>query len=295
MGIADTGRVLGARQSVDFLGLELCNMAGIEIAYQWRPGPERFGADVLVAIPNAGPPLDWDRAFERIRSPGHASPSKSGTLDPAALSAADFGRLVIEEGRRGRELAAERGGSEAAGAFDLARTAAVKQALDQLARTLAQPGSSAAFFAARGGDKGERALNYDQGGPYVDLYDLCRRAAASEQLPEPARTAARGVTAALEKCVIASFGMADYPGFESGKNGLFVILPRAPDDSKKRWKQFAWYSPKPSQVGKTSFGGWDFLREGATEGNGVVENWFELLDSWFDENDAQGGANALRW
>ena len=72
MGIAATSDVLGEAESVDFLALELCNMGGLEIAYQWRPGPGRFGADVLVAIPNAGPPLDWDRAFARIRSQGHA-------------------------------------------------------------------------------------------------------------------------------------------------------------------------------------------------------------------------------
>ena len=89
--------------SVDFLALELCNMAGIEIAYQWRPGNGGFSADVLVAIPNAGPPLDWDRAFARIRSPGHplAIPASSNAtenkvVDPARMTAEDFGRLVVD-------------------------------------------------------------------------------------------------------------------------------------------------------------------------------------------------------
>jgi len=301
MSIAETSRVLGARESVDFMGLELCNMGGIEVAYQWRPGPERFGANVLVAIPNAGPPLDWERAFERIRTSGHASSSKSPLHDPARMSAADLGCLVIEEGKRGRELAAKEPGMdvghEAAGAFDLSQTVAVKQSLDKLALLLGKSDARAAFFEARGGDEGEHALNYDQGGPYVDLYDLCRRAAANEHLAPGAREAARAVDAALEKCTLASFGMSAYSGFESGKNGLYMILPRseAPDAKKKRWKQFTWYSPKTSQVGKTTFGGFDFLRDGATEGNGVVENWFELLDSWYDENDAQGGFNAYRW
>ncbi|MEQ1894786.1 MAG: clostripain-related cysteine peptidase, partial [Planctomycetota bacterium] len=68
MGIPELSRVLGAEESLDFLALELCNMGGIEISYQWRPEPGRFGADVLLAIPNAGPPLDWDRAFARIRT-----------------------------------------------------------------------------------------------------------------------------------------------------------------------------------------------------------------------------------
>ena len=35
----------------------------------------QFTAVTAVAIPNAGPPLDWNRAFERMRSAGHASPT----------------------------------------------------------------------------------------------------------------------------------------------------------------------------------------------------------------------------
>ena len=72
--------------SVDFLALELCNMAGVEIAYQWRPGNGGFSAKALMAIPNAGPPLDWDRAFARIRSPGHASSAVGQSFDPAKLT-----------------------------------------------------------------------------------------------------------------------------------------------------------------------------------------------------------------
>jgi hypothetical protein len=63
---------------------------------------------VLVAIPNAGPPLDWNRAFERVRSTGHASPSKAALLDPAKMSAEDLGRL-------------DRGSSAAASSWPRAR------------------------------------------------------------------------------------------------------------------------------------------------------------------------------
>src|SRR5215813_13711269 len=102
MGIAELNDKIGVKDRVDFLALELCNMGGIEIAYQWRPGNGGFEADVLVAIPNAGPPLDWDLAFSRIRSPGHAT-TGGPALDPAKMTAADFGKLVIEEGYSGRQ------------------------------------------------------------------------------------------------------------------------------------------------------------------------------------------------
>src|SRR5262249_19594369 len=51
MAIPELSRVLTESESLDFMALELCNMGGIEIAYEWRPERGRFGADVLVAIP----------------------------------------------------------------------------------------------------------------------------------------------------------------------------------------------------------------------------------------------------
>src|SRR5262249_56890707 len=140
MGIAELTDKVGVDARVDFLALELCNMGGIEIAYQWRPGNGRFEADVLVAIPNAGPPLDWDRAFSRIRSPGHA-PTGGPALDPARMTAVDFGKLVIEEGYRGRqasEKSGEIGSKESAGCYDLRKAGEVKKAPEPFAQALAQ-------------------------------------------------------------------------------------------------------------------------------------------------------------
>src|SRR5262249_8580882 len=158
-----------------------------EIAYEWRPaaGGEkpRFGADVLVAIPNAGPPLDWDRAFARIRSKGHvASPLQPPFLDPESMTAADFGKLVMEEGKKGREFAAERRPErvkhESAGCYDLRQAAAVKQAVDALAVALAaNPDAKDYFMEMRGPGPIGDAMCYDEGGPFIDLYDLCRRTA----------------------------------------------------------------------------------------------------------------------
>jgi clostripain len=37
-----------------------------------------------------------------------------------------------------------------------------------------------------------------------------------------------------------------------------------------------------------------WCRDGATEGDGAVQNWFELLDSWFDAGAANGGRNGYQ-
>lgn len=276
---------------VDFLALELCNMGGIEIAYEWspnRPGDSGFSADVLVAIPNAGPPLDWDRAFARIRSPGHATSAKGETIDPANMTAGEFGRLVVEEGRDGR-LAASKAGRqvehEAAACYDLKLAPNVKQVVDGFARALAESDAKSIVMPFRSG--GERlACNYSEGGPYVDLADFARCVANCPDVASEAREQAEAVLEVVDAFVIASFGMSGLKGFQADQDGVFIVLPSLTGGA---FRQFEWYSPTPGD--KRGFAGWAFLRDGATPGNDEVENWFELVDSWLDVDDGEGGSN----
>jgi clostripain len=301
MGIPELSELLTEKESLDFLALELCNMGGIEISYQWRPSekgqPGRFGADVLLAIPNAGPPLDWDRAFARIRSKGHdASPLQPPFLEPATMTAQAFGALVIEEGRRGRELAMkerpERALHEAAGCYDLTKAKDVKLALDALAVALAASDSKEVFCEMRGPGPIGDAMRYGESGPFVDLYDVCLRASDCDALGDDVRARSKDVMKAVDAFMLASFGMGGYAGFEPGKNGVFVVFPV---NEPGRWKNFRWYTPGAHEQGGKDIGHWSFLADGATPGNGKVENWFELLDSWFDEADDAGGVNGYRW
>jgi clostripain len=293
MGIPALSSVMTPAESLDFLALELCNMGGIEIAYQWRPGPDRWGADVLVAIPNAGPPLDWDRAFARIRSPGHASSAQGPYLDPAQMDAAAFGNLVIEEGELGRKAMAERrkgaGSHESAGCYDLRAVATVKKSVDALARALAAaPDDKSVFLEMRGPGPIGTAIDYSEGGPCIDLYDLCQRAEACDALSEGVRAACSQVMADVDRFMLSSFGMSAYEGFEKGKHGVFIVLPEQGRD----WSWFNWYSPR---AGKESWSGnWAFLADGSVADNGKVDTWYELLDSWFDKADDKGGSNGYR-
>ncbi len=305
MSIPEFSALISEREAVDFLALELCNMGGIEIAYQLRPGTGRFFADVLVAIPNAGPPLDWDRAFARIRSSGHEGEAPEPYLDPATMTAADFGTLVIQEGRLGRKEAAMRDPRDAeavqyesAACYDLREAGKVKEAIDALAAELARTDAREAFEELRGPGAAGCALNYARDQieevPYVDLYDLCARAAQCERLSADARRAAETACAAVDSFVIASFGMQGLPGFEPGKNGVFIVFPSL--SGSGAWKSFAWYTPRRGDGEKEPYGRWAFLKDGASEGNGVVENWYELLDSWFDDSaEGSGGLNGYRW
>ena len=82
--------------------------------------------------------------------------------------------------------------------------------------------------------------------------------------------------------MLASFGMSGYKGFEAGKNGVYIVLPSGTPGC---WQRFGWYTPVNGTA--KARGGLSFLRDGATPGNGTVENWFELLDSWFNVPGAE--------
>jgi clostripain len=307
LGIAQVTDVVSERESVDFLALELCNMAGIEIAYQWRPGNGGFSANTLVAIPNAGPPLDWNRAFARIRSPGHATTAEGPTLDPAVMTAEDFGRLVIEEGEKGRREAAkrrpERVAHEAAACYDLHAAEDVKRAVDAFVVALAHANAKEIMGELRGPGQHATVMNYVGGElgsrAYVDLFDLARRAAGCERLDAASRAAAREVMDEVDQLVLASFGMSGYPGFAPGQNGVFINFPDGdamrpgPLGSPTRvWAAYSWYTPNRGHD-VNEYGHWAWCADGAVEGNGVVENWFELMDSWYDTLE-NGGANGYR-
>jgi clostripain len=290
MGFAQLTDVVPATAAVDLMALELCNMGGIEIGYQWRPGNGGFSTDTLVAIPNAGPPLDWSRVFARLRAASKsAGTNGGGPVDPAQLSGADFGRLIVEEGGRGRE--AEGQEHEAVGCYDLTQAAAVKRAVDALAVALDRAGAKDVFEELRGPGPDGFVLNYcgdriDEA-PFVDLHDLCRRAADCERLAEPVRQAGRAALAAVDELVLASWGGDALRRFEPGKTGVFIVFPdgdaegRGNFGGKQRlWTRCKFYSPLPV---KNLYGKFAWCADGAQAGNGAVENWFELLDRWFDD------------
>ncbi len=97
--------------------------------------------------------------------------------------------------------------------------------------------------------------------------------------------------------------MKGLEGFEDGKCGVFIVFPDGDAQVKGMlggtqplWSRFRWYSPLEAEKKTDPYGMWAFLRDGATPGNGVVENWFELLDAWFDPDPkGNGGINGYPW
>ena len=299
MGFAQLTDVVPEAQSVDLMGLELCNMGGIEIAYQWRPGTGRFSAQ------------DARRDSERrpgdglgARVPPRSQQRNSGTagakaVDPATMSDRDFGALIVEEGGAGRRAMKQM--HEAVASYDLSKAAGVKTAVDAWAVALAESNAKETLEELRGPGPEGFTLNYARdrikGAPFIDLHDLAMRAAASQHLDERTRAASRSVATSVDDLVVASFGGEKLPRFREGASGIWIIFPdgdaiidRGPQSGARFWSMCRFYSPLPVNG---VYGRLAWCKDGAEAGNGKVENWFELLDRWFDDTSANAlGSNA---
>ena len=304
--------VLTEADSVDLLVFDVCSMAALENAYQWRPGNGSFAADVLVATPNAGRPFPWREVFSRIRA-GTAPAGEPAWIAPAQLTARDVADLLIDGTRRHalQGLADHPEfedfiGREAMTALDLSRAAPAKRAVDALARALGASESQAVVEALRGEGADARCMNYlvpEDGAwvatPFFDLYDLARRIAGAEALSDEVRRAATAVCAAADALVLNSFGLGHYDrfgGFQAGKNGVFLVFPDGDGTFRgdRMWRYLDWYLP--AGVLPDADLSYAFCADGATPADGVVDNWFELLDAWFDvDNGEGGGLNGYRW
>jgi clostripain len=291
MGFAQLTDAVPEAQSVDLLALELCNMGGIEIAYQWRPGTGKFSAKTLVAIPNAGPAMDWGRVFARIRS-GAGATTRDGRVDPATLSHAGFGSLIVEECGAGRREKHEE--HEAIASYDLSQAPAVKAAVDAWARELARTGGKDALESLRGPGPDGFALNYARNrirsAPFIDLHDLAQRAATSERFDAKVRSASAAVAKAVDDLVVASWGGRELSRFREGASGIWIVFPDgdevvslAREKPARVWSRCRWYTPLPAEG---VYGRLAWCQDGAERGNGIAENWFELLDLWFDDTSA---------
>lgn len=311
--------VLTSAESVDLFGIDACLMAGIENAYQWRKptadrAADKWQADVLIAAAPVSSAWPYREILQRMggRRQEDEGPSEThvATADPKTMDARAFGSLIIEELKT--QIVGGRSGDEGLeldlqswGAFDLSHAASVKSCVDALAVQLWKDDAKNAVLNLRGSGLDAETIVYvwpERGSeyrmPHVDLYDLCRRIAASTDFSDEARKNAGEAALAVDDFVINSFGLSHYEEFVPGRGGIYVTLPDGNKVRKERnyWELADWYAPGPCVVSDAGYGRYAWCADGAQPANGVVENWFEMLDAWFDPGPADlGGSNGYAW
>ena len=90
--------------------------------------------------------------------------------------------------------------------------------------------------------------------------------------------------------MVASSFTVGLEGFEEGRHGLYVVFPGgdASASPAAAWQALRWYHPSE---GGRGHGRYAWCADGATPGDGRVDNWFELLDAWYDAGEAPQGVN----
>ncbi|MEQ8767525.1 MAG: clostripain-related cysteine peptidase [Planctomycetota bacterium] len=296
----ELSEVLTKDDSVDLMAFDVCSMGGIEVAYQFRPGNGGFQTDAIVASGSATFPWTYAglvaRLFpETVKDGEKAFPETALKLGNAIVEVLEVDRRQGElQGERIKQMIAQ----ESWACLDLSHANAVKTAVDALARQLGESGERDRIEAIRGSGK-PAMLNYltrEEGAwlrePYFDLFDLGDRIAKDESLSKRTRQLGQRLSETVDLMVKSSFGLSYYDGFQDGKHGIYIVFPDggAMTNATKHWTRFGWYSPLDCRDQNRSFGNYAWCRDDAEAGNGRIENWFELLDAWFDSDEA-GGSN----
>lgn len=301
--VAEISEGLTVAESVDVLWVDVCSFGGIENAYQFRPGENRFHAQVMLATPPLSAPAPVARVLEKCGVIGDIP-----VRGPIPLDAKSFGVAAIdaiEHRLRERERVGNVVHYECWGCYDLTHAQGVKKAVDRMSRAIDETDGRIVVEEIRGYVTTKRSMHYAYIGhprqwmisAHFDLYDLASRIADDDRLAPAARRAARDVMRETDSLVIQSVGMSRYKDFEPGKNGIFIVFPGviSGDSQGSTWESFGWYHPLDRRTHKKEFGNLAWCRDGAVEGDGRVENWFELMDKWFDEGDSTGGQNDYRY
>lgn len=310
---------LTSEDSVDLFALDACLMSSVEFAYQFRndAGNKGFKADYMIAsAPNetvAG--FDYEAIFKRLQAKAGDNGETDITLggkelyyDPETLTARELGAIIVEEQRD--STASDQGQSLTC--LDLSKVQAVKEAVDAMSVKLEPDATAKTNLENLRGNPGsstillhyfdEKIYNSSTSDwvriPYFDLYNLSTAINGSSVFSDVIRNAAAAARDAVDSLVVYSFANSYYSdytnSFVADKSGVHIFFPDGDylisnsnyNQPMTCWVWQYWYNAIDisGKYDGTSpgLGKLTWCADGAAEDNSIVENWFELLDKWYD-------------
>lgn len=320
MFTAEITDVLTENESVDLIGFDACLMSSIEVAYQFRPGIVEFSANVMVAsAPNEwGAGWQYENIFNRLKNGGGSNGQTAQIVGgnelyyvPSALTATILGGIIVEEYYDSTSSE----NNQSLSAIDLTKVQMVKNKVDSLSIKLMTEKTD--FENLRGSTDHPSILYYFDNTsdtswlnyPFADLYDLSYSIyEASDDFNSAIASDALLLFNYVDELVLYSFAGSDFSGFKNGKCGISIFCPDGdksfyssiywPYILSVFWHYQYWYNSIDTSFidSSNSYGKQQWCIDNATAGDSTVKNWFELLDSWFDNtNDASGGYNYYQW
>jgi clostripain len=299
---AELTDVLGPSESVNILGLDVCSMAGLENLYQWRPGESKFGADYVIASAPLSGAWAYDEILGRLGTDQSKLDEGEEFIDPSTVGPKKLASLFYEEIKQNQVWASW-------ALVDNSFIKEVKTAFDALGIALTLENDTLVYQHIKSTLAYHHNTSNDEeiariGFPYLDAYHFCSAIKNDVQFNKNTRLKAQLCLNSLDRLTMDSYYGRGYlpetENFEEGKSGLYLIVPLGKEifsqSSWTYWTHTSWYHPNDQSEQGNAYGKYDWCIDGAISGNNKVENWYEYLDSLFDEeNDAGGGVNQYQW
>lgn len=295
---AELTDVLELSDSVDVLGLDACYMANVEFAYQLS-NMAAFHASYIAASPAEEWSAGWNYT-PLLRCFASSVPSPA---DFASSLVDDYEAYTAAAGTSASK-------KQTLTCIDTSKLPVLKTSFDSLAAMLAGYQTETENLRGTGALVQSSELFYFNSTaivpgwlqyPYFDLYSFALRMAADQDYPDTIRNAASSVAAAADDAVVSSFAGAYYSSSLAVPDvaGLSFFFPDGSRlyKSYPSWAYQTWYTALPvyESSGGKYYGNLAFCKDGAVSGDGTAENWFELLDVWYDNvsvrSEDQGGYN----
>ena len=300
---------LEEKDSVDLLGIDACFMGNIEFIYQLKNNNGSFHSKYIVA----SPPTEWSYGWnysgilKRITDresyyEGEATNDITGEqkkiYSSTSLTPLDLGKILIEEQYEYTRTDTD---DQILVLYDTEKIDDLKSNFDSLFVSLKD--NSSDIFNLRGfgfinqkdtlfyfdSDSTLEWLDYS----YFDIYDICDKIELSDNFSSIIINKAKIVKQCLKNVILYSFSGSYFKRFKNNVNGISFFFPdgeRLYLDNKM-WQYQTWYSP----LNDKNYGNLSFCKNNATQKNGVIENYFEVLDYWFDYENGYGGINGYEY
>lgn len=302
--------VLTSAESVDLLALDACLMGYIEIAYQFSPitGVDKFSAEYFLA----STPVEWsngfqyDNIFSRFRTTeifGDETDALYGGNElfysPKTMTGIDIGKVILEEQKDALENSGFYDHSYIL--LDLKKTEQVKKSIDKISNLVFQKQAQLELENIRGSIPNPKinfyfnnssSTSYYEWRDYAsfDIYDLINKMNSTPVFVDISSDINLCLTM-LDELILSSYGGSIYTNYISGKNGLAIFFPYG--DAiyvyRRHWEYQIWYTPLDASEFSSYYGKILWCQDNATRDNGIVENWFELLDYFYDDKTRNGG------
>lgn len=304
---AEVTNILTKNESVDILGLDVCSMAGLENLYQWRLENTSFSSNYVIASAPLSGAWAYDRILERLTinssedvelDSNFFDGGKESNLNPNEMNPLDFSRLIFEEIYDNQRWASW-------GLFDNSKINELKLKIDEASRSLVNEEKAVINNIIKNTlgyyDNTSNNLEIAQlTSPYLDAYHFWSQISANESFANNTQNKAKEVCRLLDDFVIHSYyGQGFLPetsNFVNGQSGIYQVIPQGDklfsQTNNTFWSHCSWFHPEDKSSNQDSYGQYDWCSDGAIKANHKVENFFELLDFLFEENE---DVNNYKW